>query len=108
MQGILLSVLTIQMNDYQIQWDKFRFSLPSIIIKEKGKRAHPHAPENAIAVYEHSFKRITISFGNDNWGIKLHEYGHWFFASFFDFIDEFWELIWWYFGVRKIFVKPQE
>lgn len=94
------------MKRYEIQWRKLKPRLPFIWVRNKEK-IHPHAPDDAVAVYEHGFNRITIKSGCDNWGIRFHEYGHWFFATAYDFLDEAWEVLWWHLRVRQLFVNPR-
>ena len=94
------------MTRYEIQWHKFKPRLPFVRLVDK-ERVHPNAPDEAVAIYEHGFNRITIKRSEDNWGIRFHEYGHWLFAHAFDFLDEAWEVLWWHFRVRQLFVSPR-
>jgi len=94
------------MKRYEIQWDKLRPRLPFVWVRNKD-RVVPNAPDDAVAVYQHDFNRIIIKAGCDNWGIRFHEYGHWLFATAYDFLDEAWEVLWWHFRVRQLFVNPR-
>ena len=92
------------MKRYEIKWDKFRPKLPFVWLRDKD-RVCLNAPDDAVAVYQHDFNRIIIKRSEDNWGIRFHEYGHWFFAHAYEFIDEAWEVLWWHFRIRRFFVK---
>lgn len=95
------------MKRYEIQWHKLKPRLPFVRIVRSLNVVCPDAPEDAVAVYQYGFNRICIKEGCDNWGIRAHEYGHWFFATAFDFVDEAWEVLWWHFRVRQLFVNPR-
>lgn len=59
----------------------------------------------AVAFYLKGINEILILKGNNNIGIRMHEYGHWFNACVYSLLDIFWEFIWWGLSIRNIFVK---
>lgn len=95
------------MKRYEIQWGKLKPRLPFVWTVRSLSIVCANPPDDAVAVYQHDFNRIIIKTGCDNWGIRSHEYGHWFLAHAYDFLDEAWEVLWWHFRIRQLFVNPR-
>ena len=96
------------MKDYQILWKRiFHPQRPEIMYVDKlPEKLDP--PENAVAMYYPIENRIYIlSKHKRNVAIKIHEYGHWFFVALYYCLDELWEVLWWWTGLRKLFVKSK-
>ncbi len=98
------------MKNYEIAWDRFHPKPPKIVYVDSLKDFYPvdDFVDNAVACFLPKDNKICIlSKHKDNLAIKIHEYGHWFFVALYFFLDELWEVIWWHFGIRKLFINKE-
>ena len=90
--------------DYQIQWDKFKLNKPKI--EYVNEIPYAESPKNSVALFWVSRNIIYIKHQyKNNKAVIIHEYGHWLFVQTYYILDELWEVLWWYFKVRNLFVK---
>ena len=62
-----------------------------------------------IAVFiqnkETHLPEIIILRGHNCFGVRLHEYGHWFLWRSYIAVDALWEFFWWGLSLRNLFIK---
>lgn len=95
--------------NYEIAWKRiFNPKRPEVVYVVR-LPAKLDPPDNAVAAFYGIENRIYIlSEHRHNVALKIHEYGHWFLVALYYFPDEWWEVLWWWTGLGKLFVKTRE
>jgi len=83
-----------------------RLKLPKIYIEEeRDKNYFLKKNENAWGYYDRDMNEIVIVRECDNWGLRIHEYGHWSINCLNEILVTLWEFLWWGLGIRSLFKK---
>ena len=77
--------------------------LPKIEVIGSEDDNYLKAHKEAWAYYDSQENRIVVIRDHDCVAVRVHEYGHWFNARLYMFLDALWELPWWGLGVRSLF-----
>lgn len=82
----------------------WRLYLPRIVVEENLPKRFSYLQN--VAGFDPESNTIYMRKGNENWGVMTHEFGHWAIYRLGLALNALWEIPWWVFGLRRLFVRP--
>lgn len=90
---------------YSLKWLYIPWFPAVEVIEERERSDYLMRYSDAWAYYDSEQNRIYVIKKHDCLMLRIHEYGHWFNARLYMFLDALWEFPWWGLGLRSLIDK---